>query len=405
MTQDVLLRSEDRTTTRIDERGLTRLTDRIQYDIDAGDYDGAVIAIAHRGEIVAHEAFGYAERDAGRAARTDDVFRILSLTKAFTNTLVYQAIEEGLLSLTTKVVEIIPEFRSADRFLNARKDKVSIADLLTHRSAMPPTPEPVEYSKLGTLEYVIERICELDAIGEPGKTVDYSPAVNHALLGEMVRRVRGGKAFRDLLREHLFEPLGMSSTALGAPAELAARVVPLKARFEATGWLSANDIEILNEVIDGTAEMPWVGSVSTAGDVLRFAEMLRRGGELNGNRIISPAILERATTNQTRDLPNNWWIPMAARRNWELMPANLGLGFFLRGTGMHPSILGTLTSPRTFGNYGAGSSLYWVDPERELSFVMLTSGVMEESSNIVRFQRLSDITVSSVVTGTSHPDL
>jgi Beta-lactamase class C and other penicillin binding proteins len=391
--------------TRIDSRALTRLSDRIEADVDSGLYDGAVVAIAHRGEVVMHEAIGYADRDAGRAAQKDDVFRLLSVTKAFTTNLVLQAIEQGKLSFTTKVVEIIPEFRSADRFLNKRKDRISVSDLLTHRSSLPPTPEPVGYRELGTLSHVIARICELDAIGEPGQTIEYSPAFNHALLGEMVRRVHGAESYRELAQRDIFDPLGMTSTAIGAPKRLADRLVPIRARFGDAGWLSGADIEILNEVIDEDAEMPWVGGVSTAADILRFAEMLRRGGELNGTRLVSPGILERALRNHTGDQPNNWWIPMAQRRNWELMPANLGLGFFLRGEGLHPSILGTTTSAGTFGNYGAGSTIYWVDPERDLSFVVLTSGVMEESANIVRFQTLSDIAVSAVVRDHGQPDL
>lgn len=59
-------------------------------------------------------------------------------------------------------------------------------------------------------------------------------------------------------------------------------------------------------------------------------------------------------------------------------------------------MFGTLTSPRTFGAFGAGSSLVWVDPERRLSFVCLTSGVMAEDANILRFQRLSDLAVAGV---------
>ncbi|MEV1130481.1 serine hydrolase domain-containing protein [Agromyces sp. NPDC049794] len=397
--------AQDNIQTQIDDRALARLTERIARSVDAGEYDGAVFAIAHRGEVVAHEAVGYSDRDAGRAARTDDVFRILSVTKAFTTNLVFQAIEQGKLSFSTKVVEVIPEFRSADRFLNKRKDRISVADLLTHRSALPPTPEPLPAHELGDLSKVVARVCEMDAIGDPGGTIEYSPAFNHALLGEMVRRVQGAMTYRELAQRDIFDPLGMTSTAIGAPKRLAERLVPIRARFEATGWLSASDVEGLNDILTEEAEMPWVGSVSTAGDLLRFAEMLRRGGELNGVRLVSPAIIDRATRNLTGDEPNNWWIPMAQRRNWELMPANLGLGFFLRGEGMHPSILGSLTSPRTFGNYGAGSTIFWVDPERELTFVVLTSGVMEESANIARFQTLSDIAVSSVVRPPATPAL
>ncbi|CAN5338873.1 lipase LipE [soil metagenome] len=381
----------------IDGAALSKLTASIQHDVETGLYDGAVIAMAHRGEVVLDEAIGYSERDAGRIAKTDDVFRILSLSKAFTVATVFQAIEDGLLSLTTRVVDVIPEFRSQDRFLNKRKDRISLYHLLTHRSAMPPTPEPLPTLELGDLSRVIARICELDAIGEPGDVIDYSPAINHALMAEMVRRVRGEEHFRTVVTRGIFEPLGMSSTAMGAPARLADRIVPIKARFADAGWLSGKDIEDLNITVDEDAELPWVGYVSSAGDVLRFAEMYRRGGELDGARIVHPAILQRAFQNQTGDLLNNWWIPMWQRRNWAPMPANLGIGVFLRGTGMHPSILGTLTSPGTFGNYGAGSTLYWVDPERELTFVALTAGVLEESANIERFQRLSDLAVSTVI--------
>lgn len=391
--------------TEIDTRAISRLRDQISQDIDSGSYDGAVIALAHRGELVSHEAIGYAHRDSGRDAQTSDVFRILSITKAFTTNLVFQAIEEGKLAFSTKVVDVIPEFRSADRFLNKRKDRISVTDLLTHRSSLPPTPEPLPMQELGNLENLIAHICTTDAVGEPGRAIEYSPLFNHALLGEMLRRVFGASSYRELVQSRIFDPLEMRSSAIGAADRLKDRIVPLKARFDDAGWLSAADIESLNDGLTADAEMPWVGGVSTAGDMLRFAEMLRRGGELNGVRLVSPGIIERATQNLTGNEPNNWWIPMAQRRNWDLMPANLGLGFFLRGTGMHPSILGSLTSPRTFGNYGAGSTLFWVDPERELSFVALTSGVLEESQNIVRFQTLSDIAVSSVVRRVTDPAL
>lgn len=58
---------------------------------------------------------------------------------------------------------------------------------------------------------------------------------------------------------------------------------------------------------------------------------------------------------------------------------------------------GTLTSPRTFGNSGAGSILYWVDPELDLTFSFVSAGVMDLGENIGRFQRLSDIVVSAAV--------
>ena len=57
---------------------------------------------------------------------------------------------------------------------------------------------------------------------------------------------------------------------------------------------------------------------------------------------------------------------------------------------------GPFVSPRTFGSYGAGSSLLWVDPVSGVSFCFLSSGVMDEGDNVARFQKLSSITASAV---------
>jgi CubicO group peptidase (beta-lactamase class C family) len=58
-------------------------------------------------------------------------------------------------------------------------------------------------------------------------------------------------------------------------------------------------------------------------------------------------------------------------------------------------MFGTLASPGTFGNYGAGTTLFWVDPERDLSFTFLSAGLMESNANIERFQKLSDLVISA----------
>ena len=78
-------------------------------------------------------------------------------------------------------------------------------------------------------------------------------------------------------------------------------------------------------------------------------------------------------------------------------PAFLGLGLFLRGTGIFPSHMASLASPSTFGGWGLGSMGFWVDPEREVTFVMLTSGIMERIRNLLRFQRIGDMVLSSLV--------
>lgn len=376
---------------------LELLETTIRNDINEGSYDGARIIVARHGEVGLDATIGWADRAAGRELKDDDIFRVLSLTKAFTNALVYQALGEGKLQLSTRVVDLIPEFWGADRFRTLRKDRVNLGHLLTHRSGMPATPEPVPNAELGNLENVIAAICKLDVIHEPGANLTYSPAINHALMGEMLRRVYGADSFRDLAEKNLFSLLGMKDTRFGPLDEWKDRVVPLKAYIPDSGWLSPKDIEDLNDVVNEDAEMPWVGSVSTAQDVFAFAEMIRRNGQVSGKSVIAPAILDAATTLQTGDMPNDLYAMIARSRGWDEPLGNFGLGFSLSGTGTQPSFFGPFTSPRTHGNYGAGSTLFWIDPERDMTFVCLTSGVMDEGDNVLRFQKLSTIAASAAL--------
>jgi CubicO group peptidase (beta-lactamase class C family) len=263
---------------------------------------------------------------------------------------------------------------------------------------MPPTPNPgLGPERFGVLGDVIQALSAVDVLFEPGTNLNYAPAINHALMGEMVRRAYGATSFRDLARELIFDPLGMDDTSFGLPATLKDRAVPLKAYLPEGGFLQPSDIECLNDHITEDAEMPWVGSVSTARDVLTFAEMIRRRGLHGGQWVLAPSIVDQATTLQTGDMPNDLYAQMATARGWETPRGNFGLGFSLSGTGTAPSFFGPFTSPRTHGNYGAGSSLFWVDPERDLTFVFLSAGVMEESENVARFQKLSTMAVAAAL--------
>ena len=78
--------------------------------------------------------------------------------------------------------------------------------------------------------------------------------------------------------------------------------------------------------------MPWVGIVSTVPDMYRFAETLRRGGTLDGARVLSPAVLAQATRNWTGEKPNELYSIRGKERGWDPVPGYIGLGFSLRGT-------------------------------------------------------------------------
>jgi CubicO group peptidase (beta-lactamase class C family) len=375
-----------------DEDRLERLPLAIEEDVANERYDGAVVLVARGGEVALHEGVGFAERATGRKVRLEDVFYLFSVTKTFTSVAVLRRIEQGELQLTTPVTEVIPEFGVKG------KQRVTIAQLLTQTGGMPPDVPPLPLDKVGDLEATAAAVCQQPLAAAPGRLVSYSPLGAHAVLGEVVRRLDGGRrAFREILADELFQPLGMKDTALGLRADLAARRVPVVVRDRSPGLFVPELLEALNALLNETSEIPGGGGVGTAYDVFRWAEALRRGGELDGARILSPAILDLATRNHTGTQPNHIFDYMRELRGWDEFPAFLGLGFFLRGEGIFPTPFGLTASPRTFGGLGAGSTMFLVDPERELVFVCLTAGLLEESRNFDRLQRLSDQVFSAII--------
>ncbi|MFB6784584.1 serine hydrolase domain-containing protein [Streptomyces sp. NPDC056352] len=382
----------------VERRFLEVLDDTIRADIENGAYHGANIIVARHGEIALRGTYGLADVETGRPTRRDDVYRILSMSKGFTNALVFRALSEGRLMLSTRVVDLIPEFFGSEPFRAARKDRINLAHLLTHRAGMPATPNPgLGPDGFAVLADVIEALAGVDVVHEPGTNLNYSAAINHALMGEMARRAYGATSFRELMREKVFEPVGMAHTRFGMPEEWRDLGVPLKVIVANDSWLKPEDIECLNGVIDrDDAEMPWVGAVSTIDDVFAFTEMLRnKGRTASAEQLIAEPVLDFAVTNQTGDQINDLYGMVAAARKWDLPPGNMGLGLALAGTGTHARFFGPFVSPGTFGSYGAGSSLLWVDPVSGMSFCFLSSGVMDEGDNVARFQKLSSIAASA----------
>ena len=376
----------------LDPAKLDRLSAAVRRDIDEERYDGAALVVGRGGAVAMQEALGFADRATRRKARADDVFCIFSVTKQLTAATVLARFERGELRPTTPVADIIPEFGVKG------KQRVTVAHLLTHTGGMSAGLPPIPMDQIGNLEAAVAAICDQGVESIPGKEVSYSPITAHSVLGEIVRRVDGGKRrFRDILAAEVLEPLGMKDTWLGLRRDLAQRRVPVVVRDRSPGLFPAELLEAFNDLITEEAEIPGAGAISTAGDIFRFAEALRRGGELDGARILSPAMLGLATTNHTGLMPNNLWNYAREMRGWDEFPAFLGLGFFLRGSGIFPMYFGTMASPRTFGGVGAGSTMFWVDPERDLTFVCLTAGLLEETRNIDRFQRLSDLLFAAVV--------
>ncbi len=373
---------------------LAHLQAVVEQDVESGLYYGASIKVARHGELALDLAVGFADAERTQPIRADSVFSVFSLTKAFINILTLRAIELGQFALTTKMVDLIPEFAGAPR------DRATIFNFLTHTTGMPSVWEAEPGMYVDRLDETVAAVCEhVHGVVEPGTRCDYSPMANHALLGEVLRRTDpSGRTIHHILEQDLLAPLEMTDTWLGVLPHMRARhvvpdmrgLIPVKAL--AHGAPGDNGLYVAE-----SNEATWVGAASTTGDLLAVAEMLRNGGTLAGARVLSPRSISVARRNWTGELPNELYRAVALRAGYAPPPAYIGLGFNVRGTQIVRHQLGTLTSPETFGNYGAGSAVYWVEPELDVTFVALTAGLLSQARNIDRFQRLADIVVSAAL--------
>jgi CubicO group peptidase (beta-lactamase class C family) len=306
-------------------------------------------------------------------------------------TVLFACIERGEFRFTSAVADVIPEFARLG------KSKITVAQVLGHMGGLPSAPTlPLEH--WGDLQRVIESICNSAPASMPGESISYSSFAAGYVAGELIRRVDPKKRpLRDILRDELFVPLGMRDTSLGQRSDLGSRRVPIVFRDKHEGRHAPEAIEKFNDVFGEKSEIPSAGCYSTAADYHKFAQMLLAQGEANGTHFLSPLTLKLATSIFTGNLPNLGFFLYRETRGWTLGPANLGLGFYVRGEGVFPTYFGTLNSPQAFGHPGLGSTWFWVDPTHGMTFIALTAGLMEESRSMERFQRLSDIALASIV--------
>ena len=373
---------------------LARLAPALRGYVERGEVAGVVTVIARNGRVVAIDSAGFADLDARTPIRSNTIFRIASMTKPVTSVAVMMLVEDGKLLLSEPVSKYIPAFRTmrvatvtpgdsgrpaAASYAPARR-QITVRDLLTHRAGLTYSfidagPVGDAYRKAGINDGIAEggfsltdnteRLAAQPLTFEPGSKFGYGISID--VLGRLVEVV-SGKPLDVFFRERIFQPLGMRDTYFYVPdAQLARLAVPYTPRTGASGLRAmAGGFEQFGNLTLGARD--WRGSrtylsggaglFSTAGDYLRFCQMLLNGGELDGVRLLSPKTVELMTVSHTEDLGQN--IAGAG--------ADFGLGFAVvddvgRGGGY-----GSVGRYSWGGIYG---SAFWVDPKEEMVGVMM----------------------------------
>lgn len=376
----------------VDAARIEHLFRVIEKKITDGWLFGGAFLLARRGKIVAARGVGQTEPEKGRAAKVDDIFCLFSTTKPITSTMLLMKADQGDVQLYEKVSAYIPEFGAAG------KRHITVAQVLTHTAGFPTMPIDWKLAQWADWDATIARLCAQPLEFEPGSAVHYHALTGSWILAEIARRVDGGtRSFAQMCQEDLYTPLGMKDSHMGVRPDMQERRVPLQALDQGGAPFPMAFLEAFNRPEVQAAAVPGAGSYSTIADLGRFYQMWLNGGELDGVRLLSPAMVDLATTIHTGDMEDRLIEPIRVARQWPKAPANRGLGFWMRGTGIFPHYFGSLASPRTFGHAGASSIMAWTDPARELVFVGMTSGLIEEPRSITRWHVLSDLAQACVV--------
>ncbi len=374
----------------ISTAGIEHVRNFMNNGVRNGDCDGAVLAIARHGELAMFEAFGHSDEARTKPIRPDDIFLLMSMSKAFCAAEILHLADLGELDLLDPVTKYIPEYG-----VNG-KQNTTIHQLLNHTaglwSALTGMPG-MAFGDEGNLEKAVKAVCASSPAHVPGTRALYSPWAGYAILGEIVRRIKGGKkSYSECVREDIFGPLGMDDTDYGyhgnpeRRVDLYLRAEGMKAAFAA-----------LNDSYKGDAELPGANAHGTAMDCMRFAEMLRNKGTLNGARILAPLTVDYAYRNHTGDMPHDFWTNEQIDRGISVFPANFTLaGGYARGEGDYFNVCAAAASPNAFAAIGAGSTMLMVDFEKQLSVVLLTAGINNGMSHFLRVRRLNNVIYSTL---------
>ena len=354
----------------------------LQRYVDSDRVPGIAAIVMQDGKVVYDKAFGWADKEAGRRMATDTVFRIASQTKALTSAAVMQLVEEGLLTLSTRAGSLIPSFaRTTVAVVNERgtvsqvpaRRPITIRDLLTHTAGISYGTDPsvaslYEAKGLGPAAgagwytadkdepvcETMERLGTLPFVAQPGEAWVYG--YNTDVLGCIVEKA-SGMPLDAYIRERLTTPLGMKDTQFFLPPSQRDRLAAVYASGADGKYVRAPDTSRgQGSYVDGPRRnfAGGAGLLSTTRDYARFLEAMRRGGTIDGTRILSPLSVKLMSTNQVGTLHST-----------------TGLGFGLGFETVDRYGANTMSSEGAFGWGGAYGSIYRVDPETRLVMVLM----------------------------------
>lgn len=355
--------------------GIERIWESVTRLYRSGVHPAITLCLRRDGAVVLNRAIGHARgvgpgepEDAPRVPATPDtLFCVYSASKAVTAMVVHLLDEVGELHIGDRVSDYIPEYAKHG------KDAITIAHVLSHRAGVPNLPgEVLDPANVDDRELLLRVLCDAEPSRRPGRALAYHAVSGGFILAEIVERITG-RDIRSVLENEILRPLGFEHCSYGVSPEdldLVARDYPTGAPVlppistlleRALGLPVGRVIEVGNDPRFLTGVVPSGNVVTSAPEFSRFFELLRRGGELDGVRMVEPRTIRRALTEHSyREIDFTLGFP-----------TRYALGFMLGAKVL--SLYGPDTE-HAFGHLGFTNMIGWADPERALAGALLTSG-------------------------------
>jgi CubicO group peptidase (beta-lactamase class C family) len=363
----------------------------------SGVHPAVQLCIRRHGEVVLSRAIGHA-RGVGPGEPEDAVkvlaspatpFCVYSASKGITALLVHMLHDRGELDIFDRVTRYIPEYGARG------KGNTTIAHVLAHRAGVPTIPRVLlDLDRAGDREFIIRTLSEAKPFVRPGTLLAYHAISGGFILGEIIQRVTG-QDVRSLLASEVLEPLGFRWGNYGvAPTDVdqvglayrtGPKLLPPLSNLvtRALGSPIDDAVKMTNDPRFLTSVMPAASIITTADELGRFFEIFRRGGELDGVRVMRPQTLRRALRTQAR-LELDLTLGLPVRYSYGLM---LGADVV--------SLYG-LDTDLAFGHLGLINIVGWADPQRGISCGLITSGKAIIYPEVARFWGLMNAIATQI---------
>jgi len=353
--------------------------------IDPGKISGCQVLVSRHGYPAYFKSFGRMDIERDRPMQDDAIFRIYSMSKPITSVALMQLYERGYFQLNDPVSRVMPEWRNHKVWVSGEGEGMVLKEPLrpmTFRHVLSHTggltygngghpvdkvyiEHKVNRGKGETLETFMNKIARVPLRYDPGERWMYSLSTD--VCGGLVEAI-SGQPFDEYLKEHVFEPLGMVDTAFHVDAGKADRF---------TANYRRNPDKTL-ELIDDPERSTYLrkpsffsgggGLTGTIADYHRFCEMLRRGGELGGQRILGPRTIELMHKNHLKDGQDLTQMAIGTFSETANEGVGFGLGFAMTLGEVEAGGMGS-------GDYywgGAASTIFWVDPNEDMVVIFMT---------------------------------